>query len=80
MSGIENQLAYYNANKADINKNYAGKYIVIDDTLSINSFDTLSEAYNFGVSTVGLGNFMLKHIESATTDSVHYVNPTIAVL
>jgi len=81
MAGIDKQLAYYESNCGSINSMYSGKYIVIDESLNIKAFDQLSEAYNFGCDTFGIGNFMLKHLEQVTSvKTIHFVTPTITVL
>ncbi len=41
-------------------EDYPNKYLIISESLEIASFDTISEAYRYGVKTYGLGNFLLQ--------------------
>ena len=76
---ITSQLRYVKSNKATLDEKYNGQYVVISEALEENSFNTLDEAYLFGVNNCGLGNFLLQQFGSFN-NQVHIINQTITVL
>ena len=76
---ITTQLGYVKRNKASLDKKYSGQYVVISEALEENAFNTLDEAYMFGVNNLGLGNFLLQQFGSFN-NQVHIINQTITVL
>lgn len=77
--GIEKQLEYVRNNKAVLNNKYAGRYVVISDQLEEIPFNSLDEAYLFGVQKIGLGNFLLQQFGSQV-NQVQIINQTITVV
>lgn len=76
---LEAQTQYFNENKAALLKKYAGKYIVISDSLDIGSFDDMDKAYFFGVENYGLGHFLMRECSSEATGRVHIISPTVVL-
>lgn len=76
---ISTQLGYVKSNKATLDKKYNGQYVVISEALEESAFNTLDEAYLFGVKNLGLGNFLLQQFGNFN-NQVHIINQTITVL
>lgn len=76
---LTRQLEYVKDNKQVLNQKYNGLYVVISDQLEESSFNTLDEAYVFGVNNYGLGNFLLQRFSSGQAQ-VQIINQTITVL
>lgn len=74
--GIENQLEYVRSNKDALNNKYDGRYVVISDQLEESPFNTLDEAYVYGVQKYGLGNFLLQQF-GIMHNQVQIINQTI---
>jgi hypothetical protein len=51
--------------------------IVISCELEVVPFDSLSEAYEYGVSEYGLGNFLLKRCDANNVNEIHIITPQI---
>lgn len=77
---IDKQTKFFKDNKDMLLKKYDGRYIVIDEDLSISDFSTLEEAYDFGTEKYGLGNFFLKGCELASADEVDVISPEITLI
>ena len=77
--GIAKQIAYVKSNEAVLTQKYDGKYLVVSEQLDEKAFDTLDEAYLFGVNNFGAGNFLLQQFCSNGTH-VHIINQTITTL
>ena len=73
---IIKQLEYVKDNKQTLNQKYNGLYVVISDQLEERSFNSLDEAYVFGVKNFGLGNFLLQRF-SDRQNKVQIINQTI---
>lgn len=76
---IIKQLEYVKDNKQTLNQKYNGLYVVISDQLEERSFNSLDEAYVFGVKNFGLGNFLLQRF-SDRQNQVQIINQTITVV
>lgn len=74
--GIDKQINYVKNNKASLNDKYNGMYVVISEQLEETPFNTLNEAYLFGVEKLGLGNFLLQQF-SKQNNQVQIINQTI---
>ena len=74
--GIDKQIDYVKNNKASLNEKYDGLYVVISEQLEEIPFNSLNEAYLFGVEKLGLGNFLLQQF-SKQNNQVHIINQTI---
>ena len=74
--GIDKQIDYVKNNKASLNEKYDGRYVVISEQLEEVPFNSLNEAYLFGVEKLGLGNFLLQQF-SKQNNQVHIINQTI---
>lgn len=65
---LEQELATFEAMKADLLVNHGGKFALIKDSEFIGAFDNAENAYTEGVHRFGRGSFLVKHIsESAET-------------
>ena len=76
---ITRQLEYVKSNDQALKQKYNGLYVVISDHLEEFSFDTLDEAYLYGVNTLGLGNFLLQQFTNGQ-NQVQIINQTITVV
>lgn len=74
---IEKQLAFYQENKSELCNQYHNRVIVISCELEVVPFDSLSEAYEYGVSEYGLGNFLLKRCDANNVNEIHIITPQI---
>lgn len=74
---IQKQLAFFKENKRELCAKYHNQVIVVSCDLVVSSFDNLSEAYEYGVSEYGLGNFLLKKCDANSVDEIHIVSPHI---
>lgn len=63
MCQLQKQYDYFRRNMSSLLEDYKGKYLVISEALDVNAFDTISEAYQFGARTYGLGNFLLQECD-----------------
>jgi hypothetical protein len=77
MSGIAKQIDYFKANKDDLVKRYLGKIIVISEEFVITECNNEEEAFDYGVTEYGYGNFLLKNLQDASSSRVHIISPTI---
>lgn len=77
--GIEKQLDYVKNNINILNQKYDGRYVVISEQLDENAFNSLDEAYRFGITNLGLGNFLLQQFNN-TNSQVQIINQTITCL
>lgn len=75
-NNLQNQLAYYNEHKDALVRTYNNKFIVVSPELQVQSFDTLSDGFQYGVAKYGYGNFMLKDL-TVPAQQVHIISPTI---
>ena len=77
--GIEKQLEYVKHNKEALNSKFDGQYVVISEQMEEKPFNTLDEAYTFGVKSYGLGNFLLQQF-SNQINQVQIINQTITIV
>ena len=73
---IDKQIDYVKNNIASLNEKYDGRYVVISEQLEEAPFNSLNEAYLYGVEKLGLGNFLLQKF-SRQNNQVHIINQTI---
>lgn len=59
---FEKELEFYLDNKEDLIRKHKGKVLVIKDARIVGVYDTVSEAYDFGVKNYGLGNFAIQQV------------------
>jgi len=78
MKSLDRQIKYYEENIDDLVKKYEGRYLVISEDLNVEAFPTLEEAYTFGESSFGLGNFMLRQCSRENVNRVIRISPSIA--
>ena len=76
---ITRQLEYVRCNENALTKKYDGKYLVVSEKLEEFPFDTLDEAYLFGMKEIGGGNFLLRQFSSKSS-LVNIINQTITSL
>lgn len=76
---ITKQLEYVRSNEVALTKKYDGKYLVVSEKLEEIPFDTLDEAYLYGMKEMGGGNFLLRQFSSKSTN-VNIINQTITSL
>lgn len=60
MCQLIKQYEYFKRNMSSVIHDYNGKYLVISENLEVNVFDTIADAYRFGVKIYGLGNYLLQ--------------------
>lgn len=73
---IVKQLSYVKDNYDALNKKYDGSYVVISEDLEESAFCSLDDAYLYGASHYGLGNFLLQKFSNGESQ-VHIINQTI---
>jgi len=59
---LENELATFEAMKAELLRNHAGKFALIKDGQFIDAFDSPENAYQVGVNRFGREAFLVKRI------------------
>jgi hypothetical protein len=59
---FEKELQYYLDNKEELLSKYEGKVLIIKDESIEGVFDSVPEAYNFGIEKYGLGNFAIQQV------------------
>lgn len=79
MDNLEKQKLFFVENRSKILEEYAGKVIVIPDTLEIHPFASLEEGYKFGVEHYGYGNFLLKDCTQGQPQ-VQIITPIITMV
>ncbi len=62
MTPLETELAYFEANKAEYQKNYPGKFVLIKGTEFAGDFTSQAEAYEVGLKRFGNQPFLIKHV------------------
>lgn len=76
---ITKQLEYVRSNEGVLTKKYNEKYLVISEKLEETPFDSLDEAYLFGMKEMGGGNFLLRKF-SNNNSNVNIINQSITSL
>ena len=79
MDNLEKQKQFFEDNLSKILEEYAGKVIVIPDSLDIHPFASLEEGYKFGVEHYGYGNFLLKDC-TQEQPQVQIITPIITMV
>jgi hypothetical protein len=74
---LEQEVTFYEANKASLREKYHGKRVVIarDQVLGVYSSD--GEAYEETVKTEPRGTFMIKYIPEDPADEVIWLSPMV---
>lgn len=62
---IDKNFEWYQENYQDLYKKYPEKFLIIANEKVEGAFDTLDDAYVFGVKEIWLGNFLLQKCEDA---------------
>ena len=60
MERLKNEFEWYLENQNELVNQYSGKYLVISGKQVLFASEKKADAYNNGVSSVGLGNFILQ--------------------
>lgn len=76
MCTLKKQHDFFNRHKSEIMQDYENKVIVINNDLDIKAFNNVEEAYAFGVSSCGLGNFFVQECTKDTV-GVSVISPII---
>ena len=71
---------YFVAHAVELLKKYDGKVLVISENKEITPFDDFKSGYDFGLKQYGYGKFLLKECSMPAINSVHVINPIIAVV
>lgn len=74
---IEKQLKYFKEHQKELMKKFSGRFLIISEDLEIIVFDTLPEAYTFGVEKYGLGNFLLQNCSPNHVGKIQVISPTV---
>lgn len=74
METMDKLYCFYVENEDKLLKQFNGKYLVIDSSMSVHPFDKKMDAYYYGAEQFGLGNFMLQHCDYEDFHTVHTVN------
>lgn len=76
---IKKLFQFYLDNQTQLVQEYNGKFLVITDQGVSAAYDTESQAYYFGKSTFGLGNFIVQLcMPGDEAYSQHFYSPVIA--
>jgi hypothetical protein len=59
---LENEVRFYEANRASLREQYVGKHLAIVNNRVLGVYDSFREAYNETIKTETPGNFMIKFI------------------
>ena len=76
---IQKQLVFFKENRQELCSKYNNPIIGISCDLQVSVFTTMIEAYEYGESQYGLGNFLLKRCV-AFEDEVHIITPHIKAI
>lgn len=79
MDAIQKQNDFFESHKAELLEKYAGRVIVIPDSLIVEEYPTLEEGYKMGVQKHGYGNFLLKEC-SPQEAQVQIISPIVTVI
>ena len=62
MPELEQELAYFEANRARLLADHAGKFVLIKGTERVGTFDTAENAYTAGLQHFGNTPFLIKQV------------------
>lgn len=79
MANLEQQIRFFEENISSLLKEYEGTIIVVSPDLKVDAFNTLGDAYTFGVEHYGLGNFLLRECRENIVNEVHFITPNIVI-
>lgn len=65
---LEKDFKYYLDNQAEFVKNHNGKILVISNQKLCGAFDSMKQAYDFGVEKCGIGSFIVQRCSPGKTD------------
>jgi hypothetical protein len=68
--GLDQELATFEAMKADLLRNHAGKFVLIKGDQLIDTFDTPANAYAEGVQRFGQEPFLVKPVRE--TEEIYH--------
>jgi hypothetical protein len=74
---LERELAYFEAQRADLLLHHEGKYALIVDDRFLGAFDTAARAYEAGLAAVGNVPMLIKQVTA--TDTLEQV-PALALV
>lgn len=64
---LERELAYFEANRADLLQHHDGKFALIVGDRLVGAFDTAARAYEAGVEAVGNAPMLIKQVAASDT-------------
>jgi len=68
---LEEEIAYFNAHKADLLSKYEGRFVLIKDSSCYGCFTTEAEAYEEGLKHFGNEPFLIKKVtKEEETDKI----------
>lgn len=79
MDKLIKQINYFEENISLLSKDYDGTIIVISNDLKVDAFNTLNEAYQYGIEHYGLGNFLMRECRESIINEVHFITPNIVL-
>lgn len=68
---LEQELKYFQANKADLLQHHGGQYALIHGQELVGTFSTFAEAFQEGAKRFGTEPFLVQHI-SDKPDQIQY--------
>jgi hypothetical protein len=77
---LEQEEAFYQAHKAEIITQYAGKRLVIDGNRIIGSYDTPHEAYLAGREALQREQFMIKRVPKSIDEKPRRLSPFVRLV
>lgn len=72
MCGLRKDYQFFLDNKQELIAQYGGLYIVISNAKVTNAFANENDAYEYGVRTCGLGNFIMQLCTEEGVVSVYH--------
>ena len=74
MLHLQKQHDFFECNKTSLVETYKNKFIVISESLEVTPFDDKMAALQFGVTTYGTGQFMIKECNPDTINTVSFIS------
>jgi hypothetical protein len=68
---LEQELTYFQANKADLLAHHAGKFALIHGLNLVGTYTSFGEAFEEGVKQFGIEPFLVQHV-SDQPDQIQY--------
>ena len=79
MDTLKKQSDFFEKNLETLISQYGGKVLIISSDCKVDAFTTLEEAYSFGVTNYGLGNFLMRECKREEVGKVHIITPCVVL-